>query len=175
VDSHVGLPIVNYDFNRLESFELVPFKHAIQSGADAVMIAHILLPKLDPSYPSSLSKIIVTDILRTRMHFNGVVITDDLTMGAIKENYGIGEAAKKAVEAGCDMVLVAHEYESESKVANALKKAVETGEITEARIDESVFRILKLKAKYNIENEQKGKVNIIELNNSAKSLLNKLD
>ena len=86
---------MNHDLERLKNFELVPFAEAIENGADMVMVAHILLPKIDSENPATLSKIIITDILRNDMEFDGVVITDDMTMGAITGNYDIGDAAVK--------------------------------------------------------------------------------
>jgi len=110
VDSHVGLPIIYNDLNRLESFEFLPFIDAIKNDADAVMVAHILLPKIDSENPASFSKTIITDILRNKLAFDGVVITDDMTMGAITKNYNIGEASIKSINAGADVILVAHDY-----------------------------------------------------------------
>ncbi|MFC9777684.1 beta-N-acetylhexosaminidase [Paenibacillus chitinolyticus] len=150
VDSHIGLPVVEHDANRLRSFELVPFAKAFQSGADAVMVAHILLPKLDSTYPASLSPAVITDLLRKELNFGGVVFTDDLTMGAIVKSYGIGEAAVQAVKAGTDVALVCHEFDNTVRVVKALKQAAETGVLSERRIDESVYRILKLKYKYTL-------------------------
>lgn len=171
VDSHIGLPTVNNDLNRLQSFELIPFAEAIEKGADAVMIAHILLPKIDKENPSSMSKTIITDILRTDLKFDGVVITDDMTMGAITKNYNISKAAIKSVEAGSDIVLVCHGYENEVKVINDLKDAVSKGEISEKRIDESVYRILKLKEKYNLNDNIIDSVDVGRINNKIRTLL----
>lgn len=171
VDSHIGLPTVNNDLNRLQSFELIPFAEAIEKSADAVMIAHILLPKIDKENPSSMSKIIITDILRADLKFNGVVITDDMTMGAITKNYNISKAAIKSVEAGSDVILVCHGYENEIKVINDLKDAVSKGEISEQRIDESVYRILKLKGKYNLNDNIIDSIDVDRINNKIRTLL----
>lgn len=172
VDSHVGLPTVNNDLNRLESFELVPFREAIEEGADAVMIAHILLPKIDKENPSSLSKDIITDILRNKLEFDGVVITDDMTMGAISKNYNVNEAAVKSINAGTDIVLVCHGYEKAIEVINSVKDAVIKGEISEERVNESVYRILKLKNKYNLKDEITDSVDVDKINNKIRTLLN---
>ncbi|MFU0825613.1 beta-N-acetylhexosaminidase [Clostridium sp.] len=173
VDSHIGLPSVNNDLKRLEEFELIPFKNAIENKADAVMIAHILLPKIDEKNPSSMSKTIITDILRNNLKFNGVVITDDMTMGAITKNYDINDAAVKSIKAGSDIVLICHGYDNEIKVINSLKNAVLKGEITEERIDESVYRILKLKEKYDLKDEIIKSVDVEKINNDIRSLLYK--
>ena len=133
VDSHADLPLINNDLERLKSFELIPFKDAIENNADGVMVAHILLPKIDSENPASLSKAVITDILRGKLNFNGVVITDDMTMGAIMKNYNIEEAALKSINAGSDIILVCHGYNNEVEVINALKKAVGDGTLTDRK------------------------------------------
>ena len=173
VDSHLGLPSVNNDLKRLKSFELVPFAEAIKNNADAVMIAHILLPKIDSENPSSLSKIIITDILRKDLNFNGVIITDDMTMGAIMKNYNIGEAAVKSVKAGTDIVLVCHGFDNEVAVIDALKNAVLKGDISKQSIDQSVYRILSLKKKYKLKDEIVNSVDVDDINNKIYNLLKK--
>ncbi|MCJ7687736.1 MAG: beta-N-acetylhexosaminidase, partial [Clostridiaceae bacterium] len=173
VDSHLGLPSVNNDLKRLKSLELIPFIEAIKNNADAVMIAHILLPKIDSENPSSLSKIFITTILRGDLNFNGVIITDDMTMGAIVKNYNIGEAAVKSIKAGTDIVLVCHGYDNEVTVINAVKNSIINGDISYQRIDESVYRILSLKQKYNLNDEIINSVNVENINNKINNLLNK--
>lgn len=148
VDSHISLPVVNKSLAELDKLELVPFKKAIAEKAEVVMIAHILLPKLDKQFPSSMSKAIITDLLRGKLGFEGIVITDDMTMGAIAKNYGIGEAAVQSVKAGSDIVLVAHGADNAIDSIEAIKQAVKTGRISEQRIDESIARIFTLKKKY---------------------------
>ena len=91
VDSHYGLPAVTHGMERLEGFELVPFRKALDEDADAVMVAHIVVGSLDPDLPASLSGPVITGLLRDKMGFDGVVITDDMTMGAIMENFDIGD------------------------------------------------------------------------------------
>lgn len=172
-DSHVGLPVVNHTVERLKEFELKPFADAIENNADAVMVAHILLPKLDAENPSSFSKAIISDILRKEMMFDGVVITDDFTMGAIVKNYKIGEAAVKSIQAGSDIVLVCHGFENQVAVIDALKNAAKTGELTEDRIDQSVYRILKLKNKYGISDEAAGGISPNVINEKMSSLFSK--
>lgn len=110
IDSHLGLPIVAKSLNRLLEFEFIPFKNAIKEEADAVMVAHILYDKIDPEYPSTLSKPIIKGILRDQLGFDGLIITDDMTMGAIMENYNIAKAAIQSIQVGSDIVLVCHGY-----------------------------------------------------------------
>lgn len=164
VDSHFGLPVVNKSIDELRNLELVPFQNAIVVGADMVMVAHILLPEIDRQYPSSMSKIVVLEILRGELSFNGVVITDDLTMEAITDNYNIGEAAVRSIQAGCDMIMVAHQFENVREVFQAVQSAVKDGEISEERIDRSVKRILELKEKYKVSDEPINYVNTSQLN-----------
>lgn len=174
VDSHVGLPVVNYDLNRLKSFELVPFAEAVKNGADAVMVAHILLNKIDPANPSSLSKAVITDILRGQLNFNGVVISDDMTMGAIVKNYDLANAAVKSINAGGDIVLVSRGYDNEVKVMDALKNAVLNGTISRQRLDDSVYRILKLKRKYSLNDSVINSIDVNKLNNEINSVLQQI-
>ncbi len=171
VDSHIGLPTIEHNLERLKDFELVPFKAAIENGADAVMVAHILLNEIDPDYPSSLSKAIITDILRKDLGFNGVVISDDMTMGAIVENYKIGDAAVKAIDAGSDIVLVAHGFENGLAVINSIKEALTNGTMSEERLNESVYRILNLKQKYNITDDVNHSIDIEAINNKISEIL----
>ena len=171
VDSHLGLPKVKHTLERLESFELIPFKKAIDSGADVVMIAHILLPELDAANPASFSRAVITDLLRTRMSYNGVVITDDFTMGAIVKNYDMAAAAVKSIQAGGDIVLVCHEFSKQEAVLKALLDAARTGELSQERIDESVYRILSLKHKYGLVDAPIQEIDIGDLNNKITSVL----
>lgn len=164
VDSHLELPLVKKDLTKLNAFELVPFKEAIKNNVDAIMVSHILLNKIDPTYPASMSKTVITDILRGTLNFTGVVITDDMTMGAIIKYNDIGEAAVKSFNAGSDIILVCHEYDNQLKVINSLKTGVENKVISENRLNESVYRILKLKEKYIIKNDILKSININDIN-----------
>ena len=164
VDSHLKLPIVDKSLDQLNQMELIPFKQAISNGADIVMIAHILLPELDPKFPSSMSKPIITDVLRKQLGFNGVVITDDMTMKAITDNFDIESSSVESIKAGSDLILVAHDYAKIVSVIDSIKHAVKSGELTEDRIDESVGRILNLKLKYGLTNEANESFSVADLN-----------
>ncbi len=146
VDSHVGLPIIKSPRDRLDAIEFVPFKAGIAAGADAVMTAHIELPALDPAEfsPASLSRPIVTGLLRGELKFDGLVVTDSLQMDAIDKRMTPGEAAVRAIQAGSDLVL--HSPDDAAAVAG-LKAAVAQGQIPMAQLDASVRRILKAKAR----------------------------
>ncbi|MCM3729904.1 beta-N-acetylhexosaminidase [Neobacillus cucumis] len=171
VDSHLELPIVYKNLTELKKLELIPFERTIDNGADVVMVAHILLPKLDAHYPASMSKVVITDILRKQLDFGGVVITDDMTMKAITDHYKMGAAAVDSINAGSDIILVAHDYNKIVEAITSIKVAVQKGEISEQRINDSVRRIILLKKKYGMNNTNIGNVNIEELNHSIKDLL----
>jgi len=172
VDSHIGLPVLEHDMVRLQNMELTPFQAAIQEGADAVMLAHILLEKIDSDNPATMSRTIVTDLLREQMGFSGVVITDDLTMGAILENYDVGQAAVQAVNAGVDIILVCHGHQHRVAVLEALRRAVHDGTISMARLDESVARIIALKQEYGLTDQALPAPDIQSINSKTARILN---
>ncbi|MGE5615115.1 MAG: beta-N-acetylhexosaminidase [Bacillota bacterium] len=169
-DSHKELPKVNHSLDRLMNFELVPFKEAIVNNADVVMVGHILLTEIDPEYPATLSEAVITGLLRGKMQFDGLVITDDMTMGAIEENYNIGDAAVRSIIAGCDIILVCHGYREQKEAVEAVKAAVAAGSITEARINESVQRILELKKKYGLTDNPVDTVDVDGINKKIEAL-----
>jgi len=151
MDSHKGLPVIDYGLEDLSKRELIPFIEAIKNEVDGIMVGHLMLPKVDSSgYPSSLSKIFIKDILRDKLGYKGLIITDDMEMGAIKNNYGIKEASRKAVEAGVDILLVCHTEGNITAAMQSIVEGVRGGDISEERIEESVKRILKTKVKYGI-------------------------
>ena len=163
-DSHLGLPVVDKTKEELLDFELRPFRQAIDTtcvfgtyGGDtsipAIMVGHILVSQIDPERPASLSPAVVTGLLREELGFDGVVVTDDLTMGAVTQSYGLGEAAVLAVEAGCDLLLVCHEEGSVEEAYTALLEAVDSGRLSQDRLDQSVRRILALKQDYGVTSD----------------------
>ncbi|MYL34608.1 beta-N-acetylhexosaminidase [Pontibacillus yanchengensis] len=175
VDSHINLPKINKTLNELDDFELVPFKNAVDEGADMVMVAHILFPELDQTYPATLSKSVITGVLREKLQFDGVVITDDMTMGAISNEYGMEQAAVLSIKAGSDMVMIANpqgdQYES---VQQTIKQTVEKGEISKESIEKSVRRILALKQKYNLDEKSDSSPSQEELNNQIEDVIGKV-
>ena len=170
-DSHVDLPVVGKTAEELEEFELIPFQAAIDQGTPCVMVAHILMTQIDPDLPASLSPKVVDGLLRQEMGFDGVVCTDDLTMGAISKTYGMGEAAVMAVEAGCDLLLVCHEADNLTAARDALLSAVDAGRISMERLDESVYRILSLKQEYGLTNDPVDQPDIEALNAGIQAIL----
>jgi beta-N-acetylhexosaminidase len=132
----------------LREVELRPFLHTIQNGLASVMTAHVLYPNLDPNEPATLSKRIVTGLLREGMGFRGVVVTDDLEMAAISDLHGPGVAAVKAIEAGADLILFCRDEDKQREALEAVANAVKHKKISEARIEQSLLRILQMKEKY---------------------------
>ena len=148
-DSHYGLPIINKSINSLYQVELAPFIHAIYSGIDAIMTTHILFTDIDSEYPATLSKKILTDLLRGEMGFTGLIVTDGMEMQAITKNYGDKQAAALAVIAGADMICYTT-ISGAIKGITGVKEAYERGEIIRDRLEESVMRIIIKKHKYDL-------------------------
>jgi beta-N-acetylhexosaminidase len=121
--------------------EFVPFREAIRADLPSVLVAHLNCPGLDPEAPSSLSPIVITDILRAELGFDGVVVSDDMEMGAITERCDIGEAAIRFIEAGGDLVLVCRSAEPQEATIAALEAAVRTGRLSRQRIQASLARL----------------------------------
>ncbi|MFD2613888.1 glycoside hydrolase family 3 protein [Paenibacillus gansuensis] len=148
VDSHLGLPSVPHGMERLERVELVPFVRAIEAGVDAVMTAHVLFPAVEREpLPATLSPSVLTGLLREKLGFDGVIVTDCLEMHAISRGVGVAQGAVLAIEAGADLVLVSHTFAEQAAAVEAVTAAVRSGRLAEARIDASVRRVLALKAK----------------------------
>ncbi|MFJ3229607.1 glycoside hydrolase family 3 protein [Streptomyces sp. NPDC086787] len=148
VDSHHGFPVITHSRELWERLDAVPFRAAIDAGVDSVMTAHIQFPALDPSGdPATLSRPIVTGILREELGYDGVVVTDSLAMQGVRTKYGDDRVPVLALKAGVDQLLDPPDL---GVAWNAVLKAVEDGELTEARLDESVLRILRLKARLGI-------------------------
>jgi beta-N-acetylhexosaminidase len=149
-DSHLDVPVVNNDRQRLNSIELPPFEAAIQAGVDAVLVAHVRVPALDPdpSHVASVSPAIVTGLLEKQMGFHGLIVTDALQMQGLMKLYSGGGAASaraavEALKAGNDVLLIPADIDA---AYNGVLNAVRTGEISESRIDQSVLKILRVKA-----------------------------
>ena len=142
MDSHDGETYVEHDLERLMTVDFVPFERAIGAGVDFVLMGHIKTPKVTTDgLPASLSPALL-GLLRQELGFDGIVITDAMNMGAIVEEYGAGESAVMAVQAGVDIVLMPADLEA---AAEALTKAIEDGTLSEERVEESLRRILSLK------------------------------
>ena len=148
-DSHLAMPTVPYDMERLEHIELVPFKRGIAAGTDCVMTAHIAFPALmgASNLPATLSHAVIGQLLREQLGFQGVIMTDCLEMNAVSETVGVGQGAVLAQQAGNDLILISHLYERQLAGIEALKAAVESGAISRKNISQAAERVLALKAR----------------------------
>lgn len=152
-DSHVVLPVVAADRARLNRVELAPFRTAVEAGVDAVMTAHVAVPQvLGDERPATLSPYFMTDVLRDEMGFGGILFTDALRMGAITDGYGAGEAAVLSLEAGSDVLLAP---DGIGATIDAVARAVESGRVSRARIDQSARRLLEAKARLGLHRERR--------------------
>ena len=143
-DTHMKLPILPFDEKRLHAVEFVSFKAGIAAGTKAVMTAHLALPQIDPTKrPATLSYPVITGLLRNRLGFQGLAVTDGMPMQGITDHYGADEAAVLAIEAGVDAILVPAEF---VKAYDGVLAAVQTGRISRPRLDDSVRRILAVKS-----------------------------
>jgi len=154
VDSHIGLPIITHPRERLDAVELPTFRSGIAAGADAVMTAHIQLPALDPGEfsPATLSRPIITGLLRDEMQFGGLIVTDAMTMDAVSKRLTPGAAAVRAVQAGNDLIL---QSPDDASAIAAVIAAVTAGEIPMAQVDASVRRILSAKARLGLHRNKR--------------------
>ncbi len=140
-DSHFELPVVRRSRSEIERTEIFPFRRAIHSGIDALMTAHVVFPALDPSRPATLSRTILTDLLRDQLRFRGVVFSDDLEMKAIADRHGPGDAAIQSIEAGADWLLFCAKIEFAEQAIQALDRAAPKRPHLAARMEESAARI----------------------------------
>lgn len=149
-DSHHMLPIINKKIEQLEKEDMYPFEQAIKNGADAILVGHLLIRNITGIYPASLSRKFITRYLRKKYRYNGIIMTDDLKMKAIKLLYGTDTAVVKAFEAGNDIIVFRFNQEEEKRALEKIEKLVKKGKIKESRINKSVKRIIKLKQKYDL-------------------------
>ncbi|MFI0450075.1 glycoside hydrolase family 3 protein [Actinomadura sp. 6N118] len=153
LDSHTSVPRIEHTREEWERIDLPPFKAAIARGADSIMTAHLIFPALDPSEdPSTLSKPIITGLLREKLGYKGVIVTDALDMQGVRDKYGDDRVPVLALKAGVDVLLKPPSFDANGDglfrvQLNAVVNAVRGGELTERRIEESVYRILALKKK----------------------------
>ena len=147
-DPHQEISSIDVSRETLESEDLLPFKFIIdkhQPDKFMVMVSHLQYPAIDEVNPATLSYEVITNLLRTQLNYKGIIITDDLEMGAVANHNDFYNLGVKAIKAGADIVLVCHDYNHETDVYLGILDAVQNGEISEQRIDESVRRILKVK------------------------------
>ena len=148
IDSHEDLPVEEVSVSQLESRELIPFKKAFRARMDMVMTAHILYKSIDEKYPATLSRKIVTDILKNQMRFRGLCISDDLDMKALTKNFSKEEIPVLALKAGCDLLLYCNEFDSPPLALEAVKKAIQDKVLNLTELQSSLSKFYELKKDY---------------------------
>ncbi|MGG5902167.1 glycoside hydrolase family 3 protein [Sphingobacterium daejeonense] len=176
VDSHHDLPQLKFDKTRLDSLELYPFRELIKDGAPSVMVAHMNIPALDatPNIPSSISKKVVTDLLRKELGFQGLTVTDAMDMNGVKKYFPRGEADVMAIEAGHDLLEVS---ENSGRAIDLIEKAIKSGRISQASVDARVKKVLAAKLWLGLNQSRKVNTNNLyqDLNTpSAQSLVQRI-
>ena len=152
-DSHMALPVLRFDRTRLDTLELAPFRQVLDAGVASVMTGHLALPKItaDSTVPASLSRNVTTDLLRTDLGFDGIVVTDALNMAAVRQEFGVGETAVRVLESGADLILMS----TDPQVAHhAIRTAVDTGRVDPSQINDSVRRLLRLKQELGLHEDR---------------------
>jgi beta-N-acetylhexosaminidase len=148
-DSHLELPLVEHPPERLRQVEFLPFKAAIEAGVATIMTAHVLVPALDEKRPATLSRRIVTDVLRNELKFEGVILSDDLEMKAVAAEYAVPDSAVLAIEAGCDGVLICSgDHETQHAALEALVHAVEQDRLRLSRVEDALKRQQRAKERF---------------------------
>ena len=147
-DPHFNLPRIDADENEIESINLPPFKALIDEGVSGVMTSHAIYSSLDSQSPATLSSVILTDLLRKKIGFKGLIITDDLEMGAIKKKWGVAEGALASFIAGADLLLVCENQERLLESISLVRKKVLQNQISVKRLQQSINRIMKAKRRF---------------------------
>lgn len=170
-DSHYFLPMIKERVEYLEKEDMYPFEQAIKNGAEAILIGHLLIRNVTGIFPASLSKKFIMKYLRKKYRYNGLIITDDLKMRAIRLWYGAEFAVRKAFEVGNDVIVFRFHQEEERKAIETVVKQVKDGKLKEGRINRSVRRIVKMKKKYGLfeETEVKG-IDIDKVNEEIRNM-----
>jgi beta-N-acetylhexosaminidase len=154
-DPHTALAVANISKDQLYKTDLAPFKAFIQASdpllnPGMIMATDELVPAIDPTYPANLSHTFITDILRNELHYNGVVLSDALYMEGISQKWSLAQATVMALQAGDDLLLGASDFTQASSMIHAIKQAVQSGQLSKARIDEAATRVIALKMQYHL-------------------------
>jgi beta-N-acetylhexosaminidase len=160
-DSHLTMPKLEHGIARIEQVELPPFEAAVRAGVATIMTAHVVFMPIDPRYPATMSDVIIQQILRKRLSFEGVLISDDMEMKAIASNFGIEEAIVRATNAGIDLFAICHSQPLQNQAIDALIRGVERGDVPRARIEQANQRLDKLCQKYVKEAAAKPDLSVI--------------
>ena len=148
LDSHLDMPSLDADISDLESFDMIPFKAGIKQDVCGIMLSHILYPKIDPEWPASMSKRIASDLLRDRMGFAGLTLTDDLDMGAMVNHYDVNTIVGRVLDADIDIVLICHKGQNIELAFEEILKHITDSQELRAKGVESVQRIMNAKKRY---------------------------
>jgi len=149
-DAHHACPVLQVDAKRFDQIELLPYRRLIEAGLDSIMVAHCIYPHLDPDHIATVSRRIVTGLLREELGFEGLITTDSMTMGALIDRYGTGESCARALQAGADVILMKAENQWRGEIFYTIRKWVESGKISASELDDKVRRVLRLKQKYGL-------------------------
>lgn len=147
-DSHLALPSLPHGLERLRRVELVPFAAYARAGLAAVMTAHVVFEALEPGVPATMSRLAMDGVLRNELGFDGVIVSDDLEMSAIAQHFTVEEAAVRGLGAGVDQFLVCHQVDVQRRAIEAVVRAVESGEVPEARLGAACARIEAMKDRF---------------------------
>lgn len=152
VDSHLGLPLINHDRDHLDNFEFYPFKYAIDKGIKALMSSHINFPKLtNDDMPATLSPVVMTDLIRKELGFEGLIVSDSMSMKGVVQKFSTEEASLLALLAGMNLVCVCHPHNPRRETLDYMLKAYEEGRLSEQLLNERVERVLKAKEELNVD------------------------
>lgn len=173
-DSHFRIPKVKEKIEILEKEDMQPFEMAIKNGADAIMVGHLIIKDIDKKYPASLSKKVIQKYLIEKNNYNGLIITDDMKMMAIRLHYNMKRAVKRAILAGNDIVMIGLQYNKIEKIIKYITKQVKKGKISEEIINKSVEKIINMKEKYNMTDKETKGFDINKINEQIKKLNDKL-
>lgn len=173
-DSHITLPVVKKSKEKLENEDIVPFKNAIQNGAEAIMVGHILVKDIDKKYPASLSKKMIQEYLVEKLKFKGLIITDDLKMSAVRLKYPLKRAVTLAINSGNNMIMIGTKYKKIEKIIKNASKKVKKGKIDVNRINESLEKIVSVKKKYNVNDNEVTGFDIEDINKKIEELNSKI-
>lgn len=173
-DSHFRIPKIKEKIELLEKEDMQPFEEAIKNGADAIMVGHLIIKDVDKKYPASLSKKVIQKYLIEKYNYNGLIITDDMKMMAIRLHYNMKKAVKRAILAGNDIVMMGLSYKKVDKIIKYIISQIKKGKISEERINKSVEKILRIKEKYNITDEKASGFDINKINEQIGKLNNSL-
>ncbi len=173
-DSHIMLPIVTKSKTELENEDMQPFKEAIENGAEAIMVGHILARDIDKKYPASLSQKIIQEYLVEKLKFKGLIITDDLKMLAVRLRYSFKKAVMLAINSGNNMIMIGAKYKEIEKIIESTAKKVQNGKIDIKKINQSVQNIIQIKQKYKINDNKIEGFKIDDINKEIEKLNSKI-